>query len=130
MNTLPMSHSRVAFYDATVLGAEVEVEEGNSNDETLVFSYSNPDFVCPITDQQQQQKQQKQNEEGSDPCDCDSVEGDLIIPIYSVNTDYSPEQNKAKRECSPPTDDGKSIFANNSCYCCCCLRVIYCCVYM
>ena len=35
------------------------------------------------------------------------IQGDLIIPIYSINKDYSPNQNKVKRECSPPTDDGK-----------------------
>ena len=122
INTLQMTHSQVAYYDATVLGAEVEVEEGKSNDESLFFSYPNSEFVRPATDKQQQQQQQ----EGSDPCECDSPEGDLIIPIYSVDTDSSPEQNKAKRECSPPSDDGKCIFANNNC---CCLRVIYCCVY-
>ena len=83
------------------------MKEGKNKDETLVFAYSNPDFVSPVTDQQQQQKQQE-NEEGSDPCESgDSGEGDLIIPIYSINKDYSPNQNKVKRECSPPTDDGK-----------------------
>ena len=98
-----MSNSKVACYDTTSLGAEIEVPEGNSNSQRLVFTYANPDPTLQF-----QNTDIQQNEDGSDQCESgDSGEGYLTIPIYSVDTNYNANENKAKRECSPPTDDGK-----------------------
>ena len=98
-----MSNSKVACYDSTSLGAEIEITEGNSNNQRLVYTYPNPGSTPPFQDADIQQ-----NEDGSDQCESgDSGEGFLTIPIYSVDTNYTPHVSKAKRECSPPTDDGK-----------------------
>ena len=99
-----MSNSKVACYDTTSLGAEIEVKEGHSNGQRLVFEYPNQDSIPPLpyTDIQP-------SEDGSDQCESgDSGEGFQTIPIYSVDTDYTLNESKAKRECSP-TDDGEYI---------------------